>query len=125
MEHPNATWKDFCTQIVQKDLLLELSSNFLSYEDQTKAKLSKLRPEVKNFRSELKENHVIAIAVTSRIFHPDQQGRQKTNRFCNHCHKNRHTLYWCRRNMRDEEVQKIRSGMSSKRKIKSHKELFH
>ena len=32
MERPKATWHDFCTQINQKDLLLEVSSTFLSYE---------------------------------------------------------------------------------------------
>ena len=32
MERPNATWNDFCVQIIQKDLILEVSSNFLSHE---------------------------------------------------------------------------------------------
>ena len=73
--------------------------------------------KIKNLRSELKEYHVNAVAVTSRTFHPDQQGRQKLNRFCNYFHKNGHTLNWCRKKMRDEEVRKIRKDMSSKRII--------
>ena len=117
MERPNATWNDFCAQIIQKDLILEVSSTFLSHEAQTKAELVTLGQEIKNLRSELKEYHVNAVAVTSRNFHPNQQGRQKTTRFCNYCHKNGHTLNWCRRKMRDEEVRKIRSDMSSKRNI--------
>ena len=117
MERPNATWNDFCAHIIQKDLILEVSSTFLSHEAQTKAELATVGQEIKSLRSELKEYHVNAVAVTSRTFHPNQQGRQKRTRFCNYCHKNGHTLNWCRKKMRDEEVQKIRNDMSSKRKI--------
>ena len=117
MERPNATWNDFCAQIIQKDLILEVSSTFLSHEAQTKAELATLGQELKKIRSELKEYHVNAVAVTSRTFHPNQQGRRKTTRFCNYCRKNGHTLNWCRRKMRDEKVQKIRCDMFSKRNI--------
>ena len=72
---------------------------------------------IKNLRSELKENHVNAVPKTSWTFHPHQQGRQKLTRFCNYCHKNGHTLNWCPKTMRDEEVRRIRNDMSSKRKI--------
>ena len=81
MERPNAKWNDFCAQINQIDLL----------------ELATLGQEIKNLRSELKQYHVKAVAVTSRTFHPDQQGRQKITRFCNYCHKIGHTLNWCRR----------------------------
>ena len=82
MERPNATWNDFCTQIFQKNLILEVSSTFLTYEPQTKAELATLGQQIKSLRSELKENHVNSVAVASRTFHPIQQGRQKTTRFC-------------------------------------------
>ena len=72
---------------------------------------------MKNLQSELKEYHVNAVAITLRTFHPDQQGRQKLTRFCNYCQKNGHTLNWCRKKMRDEEVGKIRNDMSSKKNI--------
>ena len=117
MERPNATRNDFCAHIIQKDLILEVSSTFLSHEAQTKAELATLGQEIKNLPSELKEYHVNAVAVTSRTFHPNQQGRQKTSRFCNYCHKNGHTLNWCRKKMRYEEARKIRNDMSSKRII--------
>ena len=117
VKHPNATWNDFCAQIIQKDLILEVSSTFLSHEAQTKTELATLSQEIQNLRSELKKNHVNAVAVFSRTFHPNQQGRQKTTRFCKYCRNNGHTLNWCRRKMRDEGVQKIRSNMSSKRNI--------
>ena len=117
MERPNATWNDFFAHIIQKDLILEVSSTFLSHEAQTKAELATLGQEIKNLRSELKEYHVSAVAITSRTFHPDQQGRRKITRFCNYCHKNEHTIKWCRKKMRDEEILKIRNDMSFKRII--------
>ena len=76
-ERPNATWNDFCARIIQKDLILEVFSTFLSHEAQTIAELATLGQEIKNLRSEVKEYHVNAVAVTSRTFHPNQQGRQK------------------------------------------------
>ena len=117
MERANATWNNFCAQIAQKDLILEVSSTFLSHEAQTKAELATLGQEIKNLRSELETYHDNAVAVTSRTFHPNQQGRKKTTRFCTYCYKNGHTLNWCRRKMRDEQVRKIRSDMSSKKNI--------
>ena len=117
MERPNATWNVFCAQIIQKDLILEVSSTFLSHEAQTKAELATLGPETKNIRSDLKEYLVNAKAITSRTFHPEQQGKQKLTRFSNYCHKNGHTINWCRKKMRDEEVRKIRNDMFPKGNI--------
>ena len=37
MERPSAMWNDFGAQIIQKDLILEVSSTFLSHEAHTKA----------------------------------------------------------------------------------------
>ena len=102
-------------------MILEVSSTFLSHEAQTKAELATLGQELRNLRSDLKEYHVNAVAMTSRTFHSDQQGRQKPTRFCNYCHKIGHTLNWCRNKMRDEEVRKIRNDMSPKRKISPKK----
>ena len=117
MERPNATRNDFCAQTIQKDLILEVSSTFLSLEAQTKAELATLGQEIRKLRSDLKKYHVNAVAITSRTIHTDQQGRRKPTRFCNYCHKNGNTLNWCPKKMRDQEVRKIRNDMSSKRKI--------
>ena len=117
MERSNTMWNDFCAQIIQKGLILEISSTFLPHEAQTKAELATLGQELKNLRSELKEFHVKAVAITSRTFCPDQQGRHKLTRFCNYCHKIGHTLNWCRKKMREEKVRRIRNDMSSKRNI--------
>ena len=74
MERPNATWNNFCAQIIQKDLILEVSSTFLSHEAQTKAKLATLGQEIKNLRSALKEYQVNAVAITSGLFIPINRG---------------------------------------------------
>ena len=117
MERPKATWNNFCAQIIRKDQILEVSSTFLSHEAQTKAEMATLGQEIKNLRAALKEYHVNAVAITSRTFHLDQQGRQKFTRLCNYCHKHGHTLNWCRKKMRDEEVRKTSNDMSSKRNV--------
>ena len=115
MERQEATWNHFCTQMIQKLLLLEVLLTFLSHEEQTEAEMATLGQEIENLRSLLKEYHVNAVAVTSRTVHVDTQGRQKTTWFRNYCHTNGNTLNWCRRKMRDEELQKRRFDMSSKR----------
>ena len=71
MERPNKTWNDFCAQIIQKDLILEVSSTFLSHEAQTKAELATLGQEIENLRSDLKDYHINAVAIISRTFHTD------------------------------------------------------
>ena len=45
MENPNATWNDFSTQIIHKDVSFQVSSNFLNDEEQTKAQLATLGQE--------------------------------------------------------------------------------
>ena len=51
MENPNATWNDFSTRIIQRDVSFQLSSNFLYDEEQTKARMATLGQEMKNLRS--------------------------------------------------------------------------
>ena len=42
MEKPNATWNDFSTRIIQRDVSYQISSNFLNDEEQTKVQLASL-----------------------------------------------------------------------------------
>ena len=35
IEHPNGTWNDFSTQVIQRDVRYQVSSNFLNDEEQT------------------------------------------------------------------------------------------
>ena len=76
MENPNATWNDFSTRIIQRDVSFQVSSNFLNDEEQTKAQMPTLGQELKNLRSELQENRVNAVEGNSRTIDPNQKGRQ-------------------------------------------------
>ena len=61
MEHPNATWIDFSTRIIQREVSYQVSSNFLNEEEQTKVQIASLGQEMKNLRSELQEPRVNAL----------------------------------------------------------------
>ena len=40
MENPNATWNDFSTRIIQRDVSYQVSSTFLNGEEHTKVQLA-------------------------------------------------------------------------------------
>ena len=114
MEYPNATWNDFSTRIIQRDVSYQVSSIFLSDEEQTKVQLASLGQEMKNLRSELQEDRVNALE-NPRQPDPKQKGRQTATRFCKYCRANGHTQYWCHRRMRDEEIRRVQYDISLKR----------
>ena len=68
---------------------------------------------MKNLRVELQEHRVNAMERISRARASIQRGNQKTAQFCDYCHKNGHTLRWCRKKLRDEEPQRVQNYMSS------------
>ena len=113
MEHPNATWNDFSTRMIQRDVSCQVSSNFLNDEEQTKVQLASLGQEMKNLRSELQEHQVNALE------NPNHKGRHNATRFCSYCRINGHTQNWCRRRMRDEEIRRVQYDMSLKRNVVS------
>ena len=47
MEHPNATWNDFSTHLVIKDVSYQISTSFRNDEEQNKAQMSSLGQELK------------------------------------------------------------------------------
>ena len=51
MEHPNATWSDFSTQLINKDVCYQVSTSFLNDEEQNKAQMASLGQELKNLRT--------------------------------------------------------------------------
>ena len=116
MEYPHATWNDFSTRIIQKDVSYQVSSNFLNDEEQTKFQLASLGQEMKNLRSELQEHRVNALE-NSRQPGSNQRGRQNDTKFCSYCRINGHTQNWCRRRMRDEEIRRVQYDMSLQRNV--------
>ena len=51
MEHPNATWNDFSTHLINKDVSYHVSTSFLNDEEQNKAQMSSLGQEMKSLRT--------------------------------------------------------------------------
>ena len=49
MENPNATWIDFSTRIIQRDVSFQISSNFLNEKEQTKAQMATIGQERKTY----------------------------------------------------------------------------
>ena len=117
MENPNAKWNDFSTRILQRDVSFQVSSNFLTDEEQTKGQMATLGQEMKNLRSELQEHRVNAVEGNSRTVDPNQKGRQKAKRFCNYCRTNGHTPSWCRKKIRDEELKRIEKKRTAEKKV--------
>ena len=116
MENPNATWNDFSTRIIQRDVSFQVSSTFLNDEEQTKAQMANLGQEMKNLRSELQEHRVNAVEGISRTVDPNQKRRQNATRFCNYCRTNGHTPSWCRKKIRDEELKRIQNERTAEKK---------
>ena len=117
MENPNATWNDFSTRIIERDVSFQVSSNFLTDEEQTKAQIATLGQEMKNLRPELQEHRVNAVEGTARAVDPNQKGRQNATRFCNYCRTNGDTPSWFRRKIRDEELKRTENERTAERKL--------
>ena len=83
MQNPNATWNDISTQIIQRDVSFQVSSNFFNNEEQTKAKIATLGQELKNLRSEVQERRVNAVEGCPRTVDRSQKGRKNATKFCN------------------------------------------
>ena len=73
MEHPNATWNDFSTHLINKDVSYQVSTSFLNDEEQNKAQMASLGQELKNLRTELKEHRVNALEGNQRPVDPNQK----------------------------------------------------
>ena len=117
MQNPNATWNDFSTRIIQRDVSFKVSSNFMNDKEQTKAQMATLGQEMKNLKSELQEHRVNAVEGTTRPVDPNQKGRQNTTRFCNYCRTNGPTPTWCRKKIRDEGLKRIENERIAERRV--------
>ena len=117
MENPNATWNDFSTQIIQRDVSFHVSSDFSNVEEQTKAQMATLGQEMKNPRSELQEHRVDTVEGTTQAVDPNQKGRQNGTRFWIYCRTNGHTPSWCRKKIRDGELKRIENERTAEKKV--------
>ena len=117
MEHPNATWNDFSTHLINKDVSYQVSTSFLNDEEQNKAQMASFGQELRNLRIELKEHRVNALEGNQRPVDPNQKGRQNATRFCGYCRTNGHTPNYCRKKMRDEEIKELQNEATAEKKV--------
>ena len=71
IEHLNATWNDFSTHLINKDVSYQVSTSFLNDEEQNKAQMASLGQELKNLRTELKEHRINALEGNQRPVDPN------------------------------------------------------
>ena len=76
MENPNATWNDFSTHLINKDVSFQVSTSFLNNEEQNKVQMASLGQDWKNLQTELKEHRKNALEGNQRPVDPNQKGRQ-------------------------------------------------
>ena len=117
MEHPNATRNDFSTHLINKDVSYQVSTSFLNDEEQNKAQMASLGPELKNLRTESKEHRVNALEGNQRPVDPNQKGRKNATRFCGYCPTDGHTPSFCRKKIRDEEIKKLKNEATAEKKV--------
>ena len=117
MEHPNVTWNNFLTHIIQKDVSFQVSSVFFKYQEQTKTELASFSQEMKNLRTEMQEHRVNVVEGTSKPVDPNPKGRQNATRFFSYCRTNGHTPSWCRKKIRDEELKKIENERTAEKRV--------
>ena len=103
MEHPNATWNDFPTHSINKDVTYRVSTS-LSYDDeQNKAQMASLRQELENLLTELREHRVNAAEGNQRPIDANQKGRKNATSFCGYGKTDGHSPSFCRKKIRDGE----------------------
>ena len=117
MEHPNATWNEFSTHLIKKDVTYQVSFSFLKDEEQNKAQMASLGQELRNLRTELKEHRINALEGNQRPVDPNQKGRKNASRFYGFCRTNGHTANYCRKKIRDEEIKKLQNEATAEKKV--------
>ena len=118
MEHPNATWNNFLTHLIIKDVSYQVFTSFLNDQEQNKAQMASLGQELKkNLRTELKEHRINALEGNQRRVDPNQKRRQNATRFCGYCRTNGHTPSFCRKKIRDEEIKKLQNEATAEKKV--------
>ena len=76
MEHPNATWNALSTHLINKNIFYQVSTSFISDEEQNEAQMASLGQELKTLRSKLKKHRINALEGNQKPFDPNQKGRK-------------------------------------------------
>ena len=113
MEHPNATWDEFSTHLINKDVSYQVSTRFVNHKEQNKAQTASLGQQLKNLRTELKEHRTNALEGNQKPIDLNPKGRQNATRFCGYCRTNEHTPNYCRKKIRGEEIKKLQNDATA------------
>ena len=117
MRHPNATWNDFSTRLIIKDVSYHVSTSFLNDEEQNEAQMASLGQELKKLRTELKQHRINALEGNQRPVDPNQKGRQNAARYCGYCRTNGNTPNYCRKKIWDEEIKKLQNEATAENRV--------
>ena len=71
MEHPNSTWNEFSTHLINKDVSYQVFISFLKDEEQNKSQMASLGQEIKKLRTELKERRINALERNQKPIDPN------------------------------------------------------
>ena len=96
---------------------LQLSSNFLNDEKQTKAQMALLGQEIKNVQLELHEHRVKAVEGNPQTVGPNQKKGKTQHDFTTTGAQKGHTLNWCRKRIREQKLERIENERTAE---KSH-----
>lgn len=116
IEHPQATWDEFSAHLISKDLIYTVSAN-IGTPSQDKEKVNALEQQMKELTSLVKEQTVNSINMITANSDPNNKQRQNATRFCGYCRSNGHSISWCRKKIRDEELKKLREDRPPERKV--------
>ena len=117
MEHPNATWEEISTHLINKDVSYQVSTSFLNDEEQNKTQMDTLGQELKNLPTELKEHRIKAREENQKPIDPNQKRRQNATRFYGFFKTNGHTPDYCRKKIRDEQMKKLQNETTAEKKV--------
>ena len=79
--------------------------------------MASLGQKLKNLRTELKEHRINALEGNQKPIDPNQKGTQNATRFCGYCRTNGHTLNYCRKKIRVEEIKKLQNEATAEKKV--------
>ena len=85
MEHPTATWNNFSTNLINKDVSYQVSTSFLNGEEQNKVQMAYLTQKIKNLRTELRDHRIKGVDGNQKQIDPNRKGGQIATRFCGYC----------------------------------------
>ena len=70
MEHPNATWNELSTHLINKDVIYQVSTGFPIDEEQNRAQMASLGQALKILRTELRDHRINAVEETQKPIEP-------------------------------------------------------